>query len=582
MADISVDLNTAAAGNIADVEPVEEEPVEAAEEAAHEEPIITSTAIENSKVEADVLDVSEPETVEKAASVSSDTEPETPVVTEEMIASLDKTDGGSSPVSNAVLDSVNETVMKKAPEIAATDASITASAYASIQAAALNMNSTGVSSDVKPSNANDSTVSLSNALTNAAKNPELFSSVNQGNPSEIPADGKPVSGENPTGIVSENPEQLASIPKDKQPEINQGGSLDSANTVEHPSPAPANKEDGSSAPSDLTGKTSPAISGNYSTEALRYSAMAGAAASSEKDSRIASDGDNVSGRNVSGKADTVNEPAADTDVSAKSAPKQSKFEQMVNKAEDFINRVTNNSGNTEPKTQTRQAHAEDTKAHEVKEPVKKEETGRKDPIERLKESRAEKEKIAEKQEEKKEKIKKEQDKEARNMNKILSDNKPNNTGKSVNKAGKTNGKGTKTQNVSVKLVKDENGRWKAERPETIEFLSRDIYMQDAKSEYLRSNPEPTFSEHFDAVADINEDVANTSKSIGSYSTGIASAKDGDRETYYSKYSKWKSGYNKHMKALEKDYQANNENYREQYFAYRRAQLKAEELNKRIK
>lgn len=149
--------------------------------------------------------------------------------------------------------------------------------------------------------------------------------------------------------------------------------------------------------------------------------------------------------------------------------------------------------------------------------------------------------LNEKTEEKKEKKEKKQsevDKEARaeNSKSAVANNK------------KSGGKSSKT---TVKLVKNERGKWEAVKPDTPEFSARNDFMRNIKTEYLKENPEPEFS----------SDEASESES--------------------AEHSKWKKSYNKHMQQKERDYQSENKDYQEQYFAYKKAKLKAEALNAKL-
>ncbi len=528
MGDINVELNVAAAGTAADIEPVEEAPVEAAVEESHEEALITSTAIENSKVEADVLETSKPQAVEEPTSVSDKRETEPPVITEEMISSLEKEPSISS--ATKVLDEAKDAERTKAPEISPTDASIIASAY--------------VSGAVTPQKNGET--ALGTDTQSIVESTVLASGI------QPAAEGEMVQRTDAQSIVKST--VLASgIQPHTAEETVQG-------TDTH---SPKIKETEPRTPNEQSMQLQP---DNYSPEALRYSAMAGASINPRHIEPSETENVPVKPQDSPG----ITEEDDDTRI----LQRDKRESRVRDDSETVVPQYRNDVPIYHQRESQVEAKAPETKLPETKnDPINYHKTDKQDPMEHFKETQADK--ASEKREEKREKIKTEGEKEAKSMNKTLSSNKPSNTGKASGKAGKV-------KNEPVKLVKDENGYWKAKRPQSLEFIAHDVYMNDAKAEFLRNNPEPTLASHTENLSVLNDDVENTEKSSDNYDKELANTKDANNETYFSKYSKWKFDYNKHMKALEKDYQAQNKAYKEQYNAYKKAQLKADELNKRLK
>ena len=149
------------------------------------------------------------------------------------------------------------------------------------------------------------------------------------------------------------------------------------------------------------------------------------------------------------------------------------------------------------------------------------------------------------QQRKEEKAQKKAEKQAKAEQKVQAEN-----SKLAKKAQMSKKSKGKSSEITVKIVKDENGKWKAEKPKTPEFNARNTYMRSAKQDYIEKNPEPAFSA---------EDTSEKNESV--------------------EHSKWQTDYNKHMQMQEKNYQADHKDYQSQYFAYKKAQLKAQQMNK---
>lgn len=473
MADVRIEnnLNTTATVNVTDSEAVADAKKNALEATKKEEALITSTAIENSKVEADVLATVVPKAVSKAA--NADKEDETPLVTDEMIENLEKLEekqDGSVASTKAA--------KTKAPEIAATNANITAAAYAS---------------SARPQQLQDNSGKIS--------------------------------------AVSGNPDENQNT-NNKRFQISDNNADSSA----------------------------------YSTDALRYSAMANSSASGAARKPVSSDETTDN---------TVNN----------SKPQRKKSNDFLQTATDVINGVADvilDKKKVDVKTDiTKTDSVPEVKPQTVRPSEKKD-----DPVNYLKEKNRESAiehfkdqaegKGSEAKINKKEKLKQEIEQEAKTLNKIFSQGKQ--SVRSTSAAKRSGKAGNKKEAVKVEIYRDKDNIWRARKPNTIEFQAHDSYMMKQEAEYLKKHPEPTFSGHLDELSE--EEIRNGKlQENGEKTTGFEYQ---NRKTYFSEHKQWKIEYTKHMSALEKDYQANNKDYQEQYFAYRKAQLKAEELNKKSK
>lgn len=514
MADLRIDntnLNAAAAANKADAENITEAKKAVVEELKKEEALITSNAIENSKVDADVLATAESKAVSKAANVKDDDE--TPVVTDKMIEDLENNKDTAAPLNTA-----QETVQSKAPSLASTDASITAFGYAAIASV--------------PQNSKEE-------------------SVQEVNPS--------IAGTVQNSEINQLPNTNVNIPIVNNAELNKNIS-DNQNTNDQ---IPGN---------NLNAGNQTA----FSTDALRYSAIANSASPQKPGNNNETDLQNTN---------------ADVNI----VEKRNKAQETITNVANAVHNVANalSSGKKETKTETVEEQKEQTatvKAPEIKSSEKKD-----DPVNYIRNSHKEEErerlegKSSDAKLDRKEKLRQEIDKEAKRLNKLFSSNKQTSkTGKSnkVNSTGKIKNSKSTSKKPVIQLLQDENGNWYAKRPETPEFFARDAYMMKAKSSYLQNNPEPKASEHYSDKSKNDENVENSSAKVNTDNTKKDFDEEqtknnnttGKKETFFAKYSKWETEYKKHMSALEKDYQASNKDYQEQYFAYRKAQLKAAELN----